>query len=405
MARSGNLLVGQSGGCTAVMNASLAGVLDEAGRQPAVGRVYGALHGVLGLLDGAVVELDPTDTALSRRLARTPAAALGSVRHRLHGDEIERALGVLKQLGVRYVHYIGGNDSAQTSLDLARAAAHSGYELRVVGIPKTVDNDLPRMDHSPGFGSAARFLASAVIDAGRDTSAMRRTDPVKMIEVGGRNAGWLAAAAALGRRSEHDPPHLVYLPEQPLEPGPVLAAVERVLCRTGWALIVVSEGVRTADGALLEADRSAVSTDRFGHPQLGGAGRVLAGMIAARLSVRVKYDRPGSLQRLLRAYLSPVDVREARRAGRAAVRFGVTGHTGVMAALQAERTPRYRSWFTPVPIEQIANREQLVLAHLLAPPDAFPNAALRAYAAPLVGALPEDDPVLLSPLRPAHSPP
>ena len=395
----GNLLVGQSGGCTAVMNASLAGVLDEAARQPAVGRVYGALHGVLGLLDGDVVELDPSDAGLRRRLARTPAAALGSVRHRLSGDEIEQALAMLRRLEVRYLHYIGGNDSAQTSLDLARAAAHAGYELRVVGIPKTVDNDLPAMDHTPGFGSAARFLASAVVDAGRDTLAMRRTDPVKIVEVGGRNAGWLAAAASLGRRTEHDPPQLVYLPERPLDPEQVLADVERVLRRTGWAVIVVSEGVRTPDGALLEADRASVSTDRFGHPQLGGAGRVLAGLIAARLNVRAKYDRPGSLQRLLRAYQSPGDVREARRAGRAAVRFAVRGLSGVMAALQADRAPRYRSWFRPVPLEQIANRERCVPAELLSPADAYPGEALRAYAAPLVGPVVYDDAVLVPPAR------
>lgn len=392
----GNLLVGQSGGCTTVMNASLAGVLDEAARQPGVGRVYGAVHGVAGLLDGAVVELDPADTDLRRRLNQMPAAALGSVRHRLTEDEIERALATIRRLDVRYLHYIGGNDSAHTSLDLARAAARAGYELRVVGIPKTVDNDLPAMDHAPGFASAARFLAHAVIDAGCDTRAMRRTDPVKVIEVGGRNAGWLAAAAALGRRDEHDPPHLVYLPEQRINVDRLLADIERVLNRTGWAVVVVSEGVRTEDGELLEASRDGVYTDRFGHPQLGGAGRIVAGHIARHCSVRAKYDRPGSLQRLLRAYRSPVDVREARRAGRAAVRFAVAGQTGAVAALQAERTPRYRSWFTPVPLAEIANREQVMPASMLAAADGYPSSAFREYAQPLVGVLREADVDLLA---------
>jgi 6-phosphofructokinase len=391
MAR-GNLLVGQSGGCTAVMNASLAGVLDEAARQPAVGRVYGARHGVLGLIEGETIVLDPTDSALRRYLARTPAAALGSIRHRLDGDEIEQALASLRRLDVRFFHYIGGNDSAQTSLDLARAAAHSGYDLHVVGIPKTVDNDLPYMDHSPGFGSAARFLASAVIDAGYDTRAMRRTDPVKVIEVGGRNAGWLAAAASLGRTTESDPPHLVYLPEQPLDLNQAPSDVERVLRRIGWAIVVVSEGVRLPDGGLLEANRAGVYTDRFGHPQLGGAGRILADVIATRLGVRAKYDRPGSLQRLLRAYRSPVDVREARRAGRAAVRFAVAGQTGMMAALQAERAPTYRSWFVPVPLDRVAACEQVLPPLLLSPADQYPNQDLRDYARPLVGAVDRDDP-------------
>jgi 6-phosphofructokinase 1 len=224
---------------------------------------------------------------------------------------------------------------------------------------------------------------------------MRRTDPVKIIEVGGRYAGWLAAAASLGRRSEADPPHLVYLPERPLDTERVLADVQRVLRRTGWALIVVSEGVRTADGGLLEADRSAVYTDRFGHPQLGGAGRVLVNVISYRLHVRAKYDRPGSLQRLLRAYDAPVDLREARRAGRAAVRLAVAGQSGVMAALQAERTPRYRSWFTAIPLERIASAERLMPDELLPSAGDFPGDALRAYAEPLIGPLPSDDPVLL----------
>lgn len=387
----GNLLVAQSGGTTAVINASLAGVLAEAARQAAVGRVFGAVHGALGLLDGAVVELDPADAALRLRLARQPAAALGSVRHRLTGDEIDRALTTLRRLDVRFLHYIGGNDSADTSLTLARAAAAAGYELFVVAVPKTVDNDLPGMDHTPGFASAARFLAHAVRDAGRDTLAMRRTDPVKILEVGGRYAGWLAAAAALGRRGEHDPPQLVYPPERALDVGTVLGDVERTLDRSGWALVVVSEGVRTADGTLLTADASATYTDRFGHPQLGGAGRVLAGLIADHLGVRAKYDRPGSLQRLLRMYLSPVDVREAERAGRAAVRYAVAGQTGVMVALQAERTPRYRTWFTAVPLDEIANRERLLPAALRSEPDGYPNAALRAYLAPLVGAIAGED--------------
>jgi 6-phosphofructokinase 1 len=377
------------------MNASLAGVIEEASRHSGIGTVYGTLHGILGVLDGETVELPRGDADFLRRLGRAPAAALGSCRHRLQPDEVERALATLKRLDVRYFHYIGGNDSAQTSLDLARAAEHAGYDLHVVGVPKTVDNDLPEMDHTPGFASAARFLASAVIDAGRDTLALRRTDPVKILEVGGRYAGWLAAAASLGRLSEVDPPHLVYLPERPLDTEAVLVDVQRTLSRVGWALIVVSEGVRTADGGLLEADRSAVYTDRFGHPQLGGAGRVLVNAISYRLNVRAKYDRPGSLQRLLRAYHAPVDLREARRAGRAAVRLALAGQSGVMASLQAERSPRYRSWFTPVPLDHIANTERLMPAEMLPPADAFPGEALRAYAAPLVGELPADDPVLL----------
>lgn len=398
---AGNLLVGQSGGGTAVINASLAGVLAEAGRQQAAGRLYGALHGVLGLLENDTVPLDGADPAFLRRLARTPAAALGSCRHQLAGDEIEQALATLRRLEIRFLLYIGGNDSAQSSLALARAARSAGYELHVAGVPKTVDNDLPGMDHTPGFGSAARLLASAVMDAGLDTLAMRPTDPVKVIEVGGRNAGWLAAAASLGRQGADTPPHLVYLPEQSVSLDRMVADVERVLRRTGWAVIVVSEGVRGPEGDLLTADQTAVGTDRFGHPQLGGAGRLLADAVSRALGVRVKYDRPGSLQRLLARYQSSVDRSEAWRAGAAAVRFALRGEGDVMAALQAEREPRYRSWFTAIPLEEVAGRERLLPAGLLCPADGYPGDGFRAYASPLTGSLPEFRTAILPLRRPA----
>lgn len=401
---TGNLLVGQSGGCTAVMNASLAGVLEEAADQSAVGRVFGMVHGALGLVEDQLVEINPDDAALRARLAKAPAAALGSCRHRIEGDEVEQALAVIRRHDIRYLHYIGGNDSANTSLALAEAAAHAGYELQVVGLPKTVDNDLPGMDHSPGFASAARFLAAAVIDAGLDTLAMRRTDPVKVIEVGGRYAGWLAAGASLGRRHEHDPPHLVYLPECPVTPEGMLTDIERVLRRTGWALVVISEGIVTPDGDLFTAERAGVAIDRFGHPTLGGAGRILSTLVSERLGVRAKYDRPGSLQRLLRGYVAPVDRREARATGRAAVRLAVNGQTGVMTALQATRTPGYRSWVSHTPLAAVAGQERHIPAEWLPPPDGFPGEAIRAYAMPLVGPLAHDDPGLLpaytGPLKP-----
>lgn len=400
---AGNLLVGQSGGCTAVINASLAGVIAAASRQPAIGRTYGALHGVLGLLNDETVPLDRADPAYLRRLAATPAAAIGSCRHQLAGDELERALAMLRRLEIRYLLYIGGNDSAQSTLALARAARAAGYELHVAGVPKTVDNDLPGMDHSPGFGSAARFLAHAVADAGLDTLAMRPTDPVKVIEVGGRNAGWLAAAAALGRHGEHEPPHLVYLPEQPTGLDRMVADVDGVLRRTGWAVVVVSEGARRADGELLTADRTTTGIDRFGHPQLGGAGRLLADAVASALGVRVKYDRPGSLQRLLARYQSPVDRDEARRAGAAAVRFALRGAGDVMVALQAEREPRYRAWFTPIPLEAVAGRERLLPPEWLRAADDYPGPAFRAYAQPLSGPLPAFNAELLSLNRPPQA--
>src|SRR5687768_13787457 len=194
------------------MNASLAGVLAAAEASPEVGRVFGSHNGVLGLLKGELFDLTEQAPPLAA-LRRTPAALLGSARHRLSDDEVEQVLETMRRREVRYFHVIGGNDSADTGHRLALAAERANYELNVVTIPKTVDNDLPETDHVPGYGSAARFVAQVTMDAGRDTEAIQAVDPVKLVEIGGRDAGWLVAAGGLARRDEEDAPHLLYTPE------------------------------------------------------------------------------------------------------------------------------------------------------------------------------------------------
>ncbi|MHB1161677.1 MAG: diphosphate--fructose-6-phosphate 1-phosphotransferase, partial [Chloroflexota bacterium] len=196
----GKLLVGQSGGCTAVINSSLVGVVEEALRHPEIDGVLGTLHGVEGLLRGELVDLGAESSETLRLLRRTPSAALGSCRYKLQEGDLERIVHVFRERNVRYFLYIGGNDSADTSHKIAAAAAELGYDLRVMAVPKTIDNDLPVTDHCPGYGSIARFVAQSTQDAGLDTEAMKRYDPVKLIEVMGRDAGWVAAASALGKR-------------------------------------------------------------------------------------------------------------------------------------------------------------------------------------------------------------
>ncbi len=229
----GTLVVGQSGGPTAVINASLAGVVQEALRHDVIEGVYGMVHGIEGLLREALVDLRRETAETIEGLKHTPSAALGSCRHRLSAADYAQALQVLRAHGIRYFMYIGGNDSADTAHRLAALAAQENYELRVIGVPKTVDNDLVETDHCPGHPSVARWLAVAVRDAGLDSAAIGVVDTVKVIETMGRDTGWITAATALAREREGDPPHLIYLPERPLQRERFLADVERVYQERG----------------------------------------------------------------------------------------------------------------------------------------------------------------------------
>lgn len=366
------------------MNASLAGVLRAGGESPQVGRIFGSHRGVLGLLRNEIFDL--TDQAPSlETLRRTPAALLGSARHRLSDSELEIALSVLKRLDVRYLHLIGGNDSADTGHRIASAAAASGQELFVVTIPKTVDNDLPETDHTPGFGSAARFIAQMTMDAGRDTESISSVDPIKILEIGGRDAGWLAAAAGLARRDDHDAPHLLYTPETPFSIDGFLDDVQRSYDRRGRAVIAISEALRDVNGQYLMANDSSLYTDSFGHKQLGGAASVLCDTIARRLRLKAKFDKPGTIQRMLTACHSSIDQDEAERAGAHAVSLATSGMTGVMVTLLRESNDPYSCGMGHVPLECVANRVRIMPSEYLAPNNEGITDAYRDYAEPLMG--------------------
>jgi len=367
------------------MNASLVGVIRRARGSSAVGRVFGSHRGVRGLLRGEILDLTDDEFDL-HALRTTPAAALGSNRHRLTEDECDRALDVLRRLEVRFLHVIGGNDSADTGERLARRAAAAAHDLRVVTIPKTVDNDLPHTDHTPGYGSAARFVALATIDAGRDTEAIADVDPVKIVEIVGRDAGWLTLAASLGRREEDDAPHLTYLPERPFSIDRFIADVDASLARRGRAVIALAEAVRDERGAYLQANDSALYTDSFGHRQLGGASAILCDVITARLGVKARADRPGTIQRMLTACQSPVDLAEAERLGTAAVDRAVGGENGTMVTLVREADRPYHCVIGSVPLAEVANRVRTLPIDYLSADGHSPTDAFRGYALPLLGA-------------------
>lgn len=380
------LLVGQSGGATAVINASLAGVALAARRSGAFGTVLGMRNGIEGVLGERFIDLSAYDDALIDRIGRTPSAALGTGRHKLSDGELDEALAVMRGRNVAAFIYIGGNDSADTAHRLGERAAATGYPLRVASVPKTIDNDLPETDHCPGYGSIARYLGNAVRDATYDSIASPQLHAVKFVEVMGRDAGWVAAAGTLGfGDDERDLEPLVFLPERPpAGDADVLAAVERDLERRGWSVAIVPETLRTRSGRHLGGDEPDY-VDAFGHPYYPSTGAALTRLVAQRLGVRARYDKPGTSARMSISLASPVDLDEADRLGAAAVERIVAGESGFTTVLTRTSDAPYRCEVDTVPIERIANRlrhldDALIREDGLGVTDAF-----RTYALPLLG--------------------
>lgn len=380
----GNAIVGQSGGVTAVINSSLAGVVEESLKQGQITGIFGMRYGIQGLLAGKIVDLGAESPATLSALRRTPAAALGTCRYKLAPEDPARVVETCRQHNIRYFFYIGGNDSADTSHRIAIAAADAGYDLRVVGVPKTIDNDLPLMDHTPGYGSIARFVAMATADAGRDTEAARLVDPIKLIEVSGRNAGWVAAASALGRHAPEDAPHLIYFPERPISVDRFLDDVQRAYDEHGYAVVVLTETVRDEEGRPL-AHHGLAEQDAFGHARLAGAAERLTNLVCERLGLRARWDKPGTIQRTLMAAASPVDLEEAYLVGQMAVRYALAGEHDKMVALQREPGDHYRAYTTLVPLSAVANNERRLPDNFISPAGNHVTSEFLAYARPLIG--------------------
>lgn len=389
-ALSGKAIVGQSGGCTAVINQSLAGVVDAARGARAITHVWGVLHGVKGLLNGDFTDLRSQPKGRIRAVRNLPSAALGSARHRLGLNDEFRVLENLRKWNARYLFLIGGNDTAETVSRVAKAAVARHYELKVIHIPKTIDNDLEETDHCPGYGSVARFAAIATQEAGLDTRAMRHVDPVKIIEFMGRNSGWIVAASALLKKSEAAPPHLLLLPEAPFSEAGFLGSVDRSLRRAGYCVVAISETIRDAAGKRIGARTEGITRDPFGHPYVEGAANYLARLVEHKLKVRARYDKPGTIQRMSIPYVSAVDQAEAYGAGAEAVRWALKGITGVMVGLMRGPGKKYRIRFRPVSLEKIPGRERYLPAPFLNREKTGITAAFSKYALPLIGGhLPE----------------
>lgn len=330
----GNCLVAQSGGPTSVINASLAGVITEALNHEEIEEIYGGLNGILGILNEELIDLAEESQQTIRGLRHTPASALGTCRYKLKTQaDYERVLKVFEAHNIRYFFYIGGNDSQDTADKISKLAQEKGYALRVIGIPKTIDNDLVNTDHCPGYGSVIKFISATVRELALDNAGMGQGDLVSVLEVMGRNAGWIAAGASLAKRRDvpNDPPHLIYLPEVPFSQEKFLEDVQRVLKKERYCLIVVGEGLTDQDGNFVSTASGA--TDSFGHMQLGGAGEYLRGLVEQHLGIKARASKLGITQRAAAHCSSQTDNDEAFTAGQAAVIAAIEGHTDKMVTI------------------------------------------------------------------------
>jgi ATP-dependent phosphofructokinase / diphosphate-dependent phosphofructokinase len=395
----GNLIIGQSGGATAVINASLVGAVEAALADSRMHGIYGMHYGIEGLLAEDIVDLRREPAGLWARILHTPSAALGTCRYKLQPNDLEHAIEILQRYDVRYVAYIGGNDSADTAHRLAQAAQHAGYELQAISVPKTIDNDLPFTDHCPGYGSAARFLALATLDSALNTISIPTHYPVKVIETMGRDAGWLTASAALGKRHEDDPPHILLLPEQTFEEGRFLTQVEEVYRRVGYVVIVAAETIRDEQGQALGATGQ-VGTDAFQHPLLSGAAQYLVELVKQKLQLRARFDKPGDLQRMASNSVSASDRDEAYLVGQMAVQALLNGESDKMVTLERHDSPQYHCTTGLAELAKVANVQRLLPAEYLDASKTMVTQAFYDYALPLIGnPLPEHARLALTRLK------
>jgi 6-phosphofructokinase 1 len=381
----GNVLVGQSGGPTSVINASVAGIVAEALNHECIEEIYGAMNGVLGILQEDLVDLASESQQQIRALRHTPGAALGTCRYKLKKQsDYERVLEVFKAHNIRYFFYIGGNDSQDTADKISKLAQQQGYELRVIGVPKTIDNDLPITDHTPGYGSVIKYAATTVRELACDHEAMGQGDLVSILEVMGRSAGWIAAGAALAKRRDHphDPPHLIYLPEIAFDQNKCLEDIRRVLKREKYCMIVVGEGLIDADGNYVSAN---ASTDAFGHAQLGGAGDFLKELVENNLpGVKARIAKPGIVQRAAAHIGSKTDSDEAFLAGQAAVQAAIRGETDKMITLVRGDTDHYTCETGLAPLSDIANGVKKLPREWINEDATSMNFQFLRYAQPLI---------------------
>ena len=378
----GNAVIAQSGGPTAVINNSVCGVVQTwLNNAEAPGKIYAALHGIKGFLEENMIDLAEQDPEVIEGLRYTPSAGIYSCRYKVTEDDYEKLVKICAKYNIRYFFYNGGNDSMDTAHKMYLAACKHGYEMNVIGVPKTVDNDLPFTDHCPGFGSAAKYLATTVMETGLDLSSVSTKNKVCIIEAMGRNAGWLTAAGALAKRNPDDAPHLIYLPEVPFSIDKFVDDVKAVYDRLGYCFVVASEGIVDADGNYIAAGGT---VDAFGHAQLSGAGETLKRIVEERLGIKARCNTLGTAQRSAMHYASLTDANEAYESGKKAVELALAGKTGIMVSLVREPGEKYVCTTGEVPLGDVANIEKKVPVEWITPEGNYVTDDFIKYARPLI---------------------
>ncbi len=384
-----NAFYAQSGGVSAVINASACGVIEAARKhRDKIGKLYAGRHGIVGALTEDMIDTGKESAAAVRGLRYTPGGAFGSARYKLSGidksrTQYERLIEVFKAHDIGYFFYNGGNDSMDTAHKVSEIGAQMGYPIACIGVPKTVDNDLAITDCCPGFGSAAKYIAVSTREAALDVLSMARTSTkVFVLEVMGRHAGWIAAAGGLAGERPGDAPHIILFPEIPFERAQFLAKVKSCVERFGYCVVVVSEGVRTADGNFLA---EAGTKDAFGHAQLGGVGPVVAQMTQEAFGYKFHWAVADYLQRSARHIASKVDVEQAYAVGKAAVELALQGKNAVMPTIVRKSSEPYRWGIGQAPLAMIANREKKLPRSFISEDGFGITAACRRYLLPLIG--------------------
>jgi len=378
---SGNALIAQSGGPTAVINNSVAGVVSRWMEKAPGGKIYAGLHGIKGVLEENLIDLSFQGPQVLQGLRYTPGAGIFSCRYKVTDSDQERLVAICKKHDIRYFFYNGGNDSMDTAHKTHLAAKAAGYEMYVVGIPKTVDNDLPVTDHCPGFGSAAKYLAATVLETGIDLQSVSTKNKVTILEAMGRNAGWLTAAGALAKRRPEDAPHLVYLPEVPFCVEDFLADVERVYQELGTVYVVVSEGINDGKGNYIAAGGN---VDAFGHVQLSGAGELLKNLVEQKLGIKARCNTLGTAQRSAMHFASKTDADEAFLSGYQGVDFALAGESGIMVTLDRVSDSPYCCIPGKTSLASVANIEKKVPLEWITPKGNDIREEFIRYACPLI---------------------
>jgi ATP-dependent phosphofructokinase / diphosphate-dependent phosphofructokinase len=382
---NGKLLYAQSGGVTAVINTTAAAVIETARARKV--KVYAARNGIVGALREELIDTSKESAATIRGLRHTPGGAFGSCRFKLKSleadhDRFARLIDVFRAHDIRYFLYNGGNDSADTALKVAQVGREFDYPVTCIGVPKTVDNDLALTDSCPGFGSVAKYTAVSVLEASLDVASMAESSTkVFVMEVMGRHAGWIAAAAGLAQRGPDDAPHLILFPEVPFDEAGFLARVKATVAKVGWCTVVVSEGLRGPDGRFVA---EAGGKDAFGHSQLGGVGPAIAARVKDQLGFKVHWAVPDYLQRSARHLASATDADQAWAVGVAAVEYALAGRNAVMPIIRRTSDAPFRWKIEPAPLAKIANHEKTMPKGFLRRDGYGITAACRRYLEPLI---------------------